>query len=814
MNPFPHFFRAAVLWLLLSCAADAGVHTWKGGGGDDYWSNDDNWTGGAPEEDEPGGTILVFPASAQSCVTVCDESYFYVQKMIFRGSYTVKHTDNGDDNAFGINLNTGVSLEIDSTASPTVVFDASTRFIILDSSTIRLTSGTLRMRGDFGGSGYGGIATLEGNGALWLEGSSGSGGSYIINGGTIHLAAPPNSNSRPNPEYIPFSFLVRPSGALRVHEDDQLELSPVTVDGGWFNMEAGAEDTVGPLTIKNSGSVTAQNPGARLELGGTVTASGTDNELDGHLWLGGVTREVNVESGGILDLKGWIEDGAGAVVGGLRKTGDGALLLNYTGYFKGPVAVDGGDAWTSSNSAFGATSGGVTVGTGGCLILEDSQINGESLTIAGSVLADEPDSYWNGPVVLQSTVKQLVVNPFTKLSIFGTISGAGQLAVIGGGTLELGGNITNSYAGGTLVRGGVLRLAKTSGNAIPGSLLVDSLGAPVSSTVVLAADHQIADTSIVQVLGTGAVLDVANHNETIGSLGSPGAGTPEVRLGNARTTFATFTIGANNYTTEFNGRITGADTMTLQKTGSGKLKLGSTGSVNTYAGQTRVLGGIMEVGAQQAIGSAVVSTGATLTGTGTTGLVTLSGGNLHAGRLSTGHVTANVSGGKVLADLLSTTSGGNDQLNVTGTVNLAGTSLIAALNFLPQTGARFVIIKNDGTDAVSGQFAGLSEGANFYISGRLFAISYHGGDGNDVELRFLGTGGPPRIVDVSYNRTQDRIHLVALAPPGVLCHWQVSGTLGGWTNFASGVPDSAGFLELDQTIGLQGDRMFFRLLKP
>ena len=39
-------------------------------------------------------------------------------------------------------------------------------------------------------------------------------------------------------------------------------------------------------------------------------------------------------------------------------------------------------------------------------------------------------------------------------------------------------------------------------------------------------------------------------------------------------------------------------------------------------------------------------------------------------------------------------------------------------------------------------------------------------------------------------------------------------TMNVWSNFASGVPDAAGLLELDQSIGLQANRLFFRLVQP
>jgi hypothetical protein len=77
---------------------------------------------------------------------------------------------------------------------------------------------------------------------------------------------------------------------------------------------------------------------------------------------------------------------------------------------------------------------------------------------------------------------------------------------------------------------------------------------------------------------------------------------------------------------------------------------------------------------------------------------------------------------------------GYDQLDVTGAVSLNGATLDASLGFSPAPGDRFVIIKNDGTDPVSGTFAGLPQGASLWIGGVPFHIYYDGGDGNDVVL--------------------------------------------------------------------------------
>ncbi|QEL20278.1 FG-GAP-like repeat-containing protein [Limnoglobus roseus] len=79
-----------------------------------------------------------------------------------------------------------------------------------------------------------------------------------------------------------------------------------------------------------------------------------------------------------------------------------------------------------------------------------------------------------------------------------------------------------------------------------------------------------------------------------------------------------------------------------------------------------------------------------------------------------------------------------DQLFVNGTVNLGGAALsvsqFAAFTVNPTVTQSFTIIDNDGTDAVTGIFAGLPEGTPITYAGGTVYVSYHGGDGNDVVL--------------------------------------------------------------------------------
>lgn len=108
-----------------------------------------------------------------------------------------------------------------------------------------------------------------------------------------------------------------------------------------------------------------------------------------------------------------------------------------------------------------------------------------------------------------------------------------------------------------------------------------------------------------------------------------------------------------------------------------------------------------------------------------------------AGATIDGAVTAGagltlISGSTLVVDLNSATA--FDQSAVTGAVALNGATLTLNSNFTPAAGTSFVIIANDGTDAVSGTFAGLPEGSTVTVGGTAFVVSYVGGDGNDVTL--------------------------------------------------------------------------------
>jgi hypothetical protein len=104
------------------------------------------------------------------------------------------------------------------------------------------------------------------------------------------------------------------------------------------------------------------------------------------------------------------------------------------------------------------------------------------------------------------------------------------------------------------------------------------------------------------------------------------------------------------------------------------------------------------------------------------------------------------------AEIGGTTAGiAYDQLQVTGSVTIGNNVTLSTVpwgGYVPVGVTSFTIIDNDGADAVTGQFAGLAEGAvisNFLGSGLNARITYRGGDGNDVVVMVIANNLPPTV---------------------------------------------------------------------
>lgn len=192
-------------------------------------------------------------------------------------------------------------------------------------------------------------------------------------------------------------------------------------------------------------------------------------------------------------------------------------------------------------------------------------------------------------------------------------------------------------------------------------------------------------------------------------------------------------------------------------------------SINASVNATNLtfLGGVLLDGTGTIQGTVTLTTGNTLGGELTVeGAVTINAGAFLSPGNSPGIVATgalNLANSSTLIveiddhntnDPLVTPPGGVagidfDQVQVNGTVTI-GTNVTLSLQDLGSTAANprdvYVVIDNDGTaDAVTGTFAGLSNGAIVTaINGISYRIFYNGGDGNDVVL----IGRPATFTDL------------------------------------------------------------------
>lgn len=384
----------------------------------------------------------------------------------------------------------------------------------------------------------------------------------------------------------------------------------------------------------------------------------------------------------------------------------------------------------------------------GSLVFVDNSANG-NFSISGNAIAldaDDDDAITsNAPVTvgigisLQSPATisgrvnltgdintnshLLTIDTDTVSTIAGTISGLGGLNKIGIGQVSLHGS--NDYEGISLIEDGGVVLQN-----------VDGLGKSSGETIVSAGGWVMLNS-----FSTDEPITAEGAGVVGGALG--GAGTAEysgpVTLSGDTTLF----VSNSGSVLTFRGGITGpGHDMNIQTFGDVSRTLILDGT-NTYTGNTTLLGaGTLLVNGSLAPESSVaIPSGGVLGGTGTIqGSVNLGSGATLAPGSSTGVLgTGNVSftsGSTLEVELNGTTAGSDhDQLDVTGTVVLDGTTLSATLAFVPVPGDELVIINNDGSDAVSGAFDGLAEGATITLGGEELVISYQAGDGNDVAIK-------------------------------------------------------------------------------
>ncbi|WP_298023861.1 autotransporter-associated beta strand repeat-containing protein, partial [uncultured Parasphingopyxis sp.] len=203
-------------------------------------------------------------------------------------------------------------------------------------------------------------------------------------------------------------------------------------------------------------------------------------------------------------------------------------------------------------------------------------------------------------------------------------------------------------------------------------------------------------------------------------------------------------LTVTNVTSTVSGVISGTGSATgvsLIKDGTSTFTLSG---ANTYTGATLINGGTL--GVDGSIVSAVtVNSGGTLGGLGVAGAVTSIGGTIAPGSPNGASTIGTLTTGDLALDADSVFEVEIDEdivhdlLVVNGTVSLAGTLSVIEFGEFVGNPFRYLIIDNDGADAISGTFDTLENRFAFLTP----SVNYAAGDGNDVELTLTPDNLPP-----------------------------------------------------------------------
>jgi autotransporter-associated beta strand protein len=353
----------------------------------------------------------------------------------------------------------------------------------------------------------------------------------------------------------------------------------------------------------------------------------------------------------------------------------------------------------------------------------------------------------------------------------GALSGSGNLTKSGLGELDLLGD-NSGYSGTFTINAGELIVESANGIATSGGTVVND-GADVSfidcSSASFAGDLTLSGSSSdtsgdlpIAKLNAGGLCGGSTQDEIYGQA----AMSETITLTGNITLGSDVTFSALPATTNLTGAISGAHHINLVPGYGGKLVVQGSSNTSltpngTYSAPvfTKTLSDSVPADTVSIEGNSTVTidgtrsdtsvaAGSTLQGNGTVGQLSVASGGAVApghspGCLNTGNLTLS---GTYQAEIGGTTAcSGYDQLKVTGTVNVTGGTLSASLynGYQPKAGETYAIIDNDGSDAVTGTFTGLAEGATFNLGGYVLQISYAGGDGNDVVLSVKSVPATP-----------------------------------------------------------------------
>ncbi|MFN3989403.1 MAG: autotransporter-associated beta strand repeat-containing protein [Erythrobacter sp.] len=520
-----------------------------------------------------------------------------------------------------------------------------------------------------------------GNGALAIFGGTAGGGTVTIADDTV----------------------LSPSGLV-------FETSGYTIAGGNAGSALGLTGPTGIDTlagvsatiaapISGAGSITKNGDGT-LILTGANSYSGGTNILGGTLQVGDGGTAGALGGGDVLTNASLVFNRAddmtfGGVISGsgtLTQQGAGNLVLSGANTYDGLTMVAAGTLTVTNDLALGTAAAGTIVAAGATLALDGSVTLGEAITLNGGGLSGGGAlrngggfNQVDGLITLASAARINSDSGF--LTIAGGISGADHDLTFGGTAFT---TILAPVALGTgrIIKDGTSLLSLFSSDAAISELVINAgsvqLGfdsGPVNSALADTAGVTINDGTL-----------IIGASETIGALaGSASAVVTDQGRG------TTLTAGANSSTTLFEGRL--GDTIGLTKVGSGSLTL--TGA-NTHAGVTRIEGGTLALGANDATSAASA--------------LQIAGGTLALESFTGSAASVNLSAGSVTGSTGSALTVAGDYTQSGGTLAAGATVHVGTGGMIRLSGATIAGVLNGSATSLN---AALIEGSPASVTGSL-----------------------------------------------------------------------------------------------
>ena len=441
-------------------------------------------------------------------------------------------------------------------------------------------------------------------------------------------------------------------------------------------------------------------------------------------------------------------------------------LFFYNSLVAGPVNK------TFELGATGKTYNSLTFGSNtGTLQFNRDTAGGTSTHLLGIGAGGITVESGAGPVTFGTTTQRLAVGAFEDYTIrnnsasaltfarefdgrvFGTMS---TVTVAGSGDGNTIFKSIKSYADtGSGARDLAMTINKTSGSGV---VRFDGTNNNTGATTVLAgtlalghATNTLFDTGVVTVDGAAAILSIAGNSDTVGAVSLKNGGSI---IGSGGTlTGASYAVESGSVSAKLGG------SGVLTKSTAGIVTL--TGD-NTYTGATDVTSGTLVVNGSIVTSSlTTVSSGATIGGSGTVGVLTVSSGGFinpgnSPGILNTGNYTQAGTYNAEITGLIAGISG-HDQINVTGTVDITGGSLSTLFSGSTYTANDLIfILLNDSSDAITGTFTGLAQGATVtsyggydwiisYTADSTGTPSFSSVSGNDIALMAVAVIPEPNV---------------------------------------------------------------------